>query len=528
MVFKKPYAFFIKYFRLIHLILTILLIYLSYSLNNLHGVLREIYLGTYTSYGVLKSTYINFKLGLTIFLILLLISSIISLFIRKKKPLRDYILCAFYIVVIIIYLFLVNNLFGDLLVTSIEQTTLNLYSDISLMIIIPALYFIFMFAFTTIGFNLKKFNFSKDIEELKQEESDNEEVEVIFNKNTYKYKRSIRKYIRELKYYYIENRGLINTVCLVLIGILIIFSVSKFTFSHNTYKLGKQFSAGGFTFKINDVYETEYDLNENIVKKDYKYIIANVDIKNNKTESQKFDFSKMRIVFGDNFSYANNYFNDKFMDMGIPYNKTLLNAGETYNYLFIFEVPKSYKKHSYKIKIYDQISYKDDEMEGVYKIVKFKSKKIDKKKLEVNNNMKEKVTFGENYGSSSITVNSYLISNSYTYTEKDCKDDNDCIERTRLITPNSANNVLLILDYNLSLDSQKNISKVYKNDIDFFKAFFKIEYELNGNIKTAKDITVLNKIDNKLFISIPYELKNSTKLNMELLFRDTEIKIKLK
>ena len=50
MVFKKPYAFFIKYFRFINLALVLLMIYLGYKMNLLHQAINDIYMGSLTNY----------------------------------------------------------------------------------------------------------------------------------------------------------------------------------------------------------------------------------------------------------------------------------------------------------------------------------------------------------------------------------------------------------------------------------------------------------------------------------------------
>ena len=82
MVFKKPYAFFIKYFRLINLILSLLLIFITYKLNLLRQVVNNIYLGKVVNYSTLKSDYIGFRMYLLLFIVIAILVSIILLFIK--------------------------------------------------------------------------------------------------------------------------------------------------------------------------------------------------------------------------------------------------------------------------------------------------------------------------------------------------------------------------------------------------------------------------------------------------------------
>ena len=265
MVFKKPYAFFIKYFRLINLILSLLLIFITYKLNLLRQVVNNIYLGKVVNYSTLKSDYIGFRMYLLLFIVIAILVSIILLFIKKKKPLYDYLYCVIYLVFVFIYLISVSNLFLTLDESIVEITTLKLYTDISFLIMIPIIYFLIKYIMIVIGFNLKKFNFSKDIIELKQDEKDNEEVEVIFDKNTYKYKRGIRRWFREFRYYYLENKFLINIILCVVVGVIFISVFSVNMFNSNRVSVGRSFNAGTFNYKVGNVYETEYDLNYNII-----------------------------------------------------------------------------------------------------------------------------------------------------------------------------------------------------------------------------------------------------------------------
>ena len=395
MVFKKPYAFLIKHFRLVNLLLSILLIYFGYRLNTLRIVINDIYLGKITNYTTLRSDYIGFKMYTILFLIVIIISIILALLHKKKKPIYDYLYNVIYLVFIYIYLLSISNLFLTLDEKIVEQTSLKLYTDISFLIIVPIIYFIIKYILITIGFNLKKFNFTKDIIELKQEEKDNEEVEVVFDKNTYKYKRGIRKWFRELKYYFLENKLLIYIItgAAIVITFTSIFSISMF--KSNKVKMGKTFTASNFNYKINKVYETKYDLNHKEIKDDSKFVIIDLNVNNINIESNSIDFKKIRLVYGKEYTYATNYFNKFFYDLGVPYNNDVIQNGKSYNYIFIFKVPKTYKSNKYTIKFYDRIVYENDESKGSYKEIKAKAKSLDKKRNTENVNFNENVILKE-------------------------------------------------------------------------------------------------------------------------------------
>ena len=89
MVLKKPYAFLIRHFKLIHLLICIPLVYLLIRTGAISNFLNA-YVGAnyYTSETNLAGTYINYFMYLAILLILLLVLTIFFLMKQKKKDTR--------------------------------------------------------------------------------------------------------------------------------------------------------------------------------------------------------------------------------------------------------------------------------------------------------------------------------------------------------------------------------------------------------------------------------------------------------
>ena len=100
--------------------------------------------------------------------------------------------------------------------------------------------------------------------------------------------------------------------------------------------------------------------------------------------------------------------------------------------------------------------------------------------------------------------------------------------KTNVIRSDKSNYILLILDYKLELDKNKNISKYFTNDKDFFNSFLKIEYKYNNKTKLINSLNIESVMNDKVFVSIPYELNNADSIYAVLSFRDTQVKIKLK
>ena len=101
MILKKPYAFLIKYFRIIHIILALPIIYLILRTGNIVHFFSD-YIDTnyYTNVSNIAGTYINYFMYLSVLLIL--ISGIAIYFLMRKKEKSTI----FYFLLILFYLIL--------------------------------------------------------------------------------------------------------------------------------------------------------------------------------------------------------------------------------------------------------------------------------------------------------------------------------------------------------------------------------------------------------------------------------------
>ena len=510
MIFKKPYAFLIKNFKIINISLSLLLIFLTYKLNKLSTIISKIYNGTITNNSNLNKEYIGFKMFLLLFFTIILLSLIILLLKKKKKPLYDYIYCVIYLVIIILYLMSISNVFYRINDSIIEQSKLKLYVDVSFLVIIPIYIFIINYFLIGIGFNIKKFNFIEDISEFKKETKDNEEVELILNKNTYKYKRGFRKTIRETKYYYLENKNIINTFFTILLISLLTFTFSFSIFKTNKARVNREFLISNIFLKINKITETKYDLNNKLIEKNYKFVIVNLTVRGNGNNVSNLDLNRFRLFYKKEYVYANNYYNNFFYDLGTPYDKEEITE-KSRNYIIIFKVPVKYKSNRYTLKIYENNIVEANEIKGSYKTINFKSKKIDELVSLEKVNLSENIVLNkESYGNTNLTISDYNISNNYLY-------DKDNI--IKIIKSKDINKTLLILDYTLDLDKQNSISNYFKDDMTFFDKFVSITYNYNNEDINYKSSCIGN-INNKVMLSVPYEVSNADKIKLYINLRN--------
>ena len=206
MILKRPYAFLIKHFRLIHLIICLLLLFL---INNTNGVLdffKGYISGDITDFVV--TDYINIWMYLAIIVIILLVLSMILLMRKKDKPLLIYILTIVEYSAVFVCFAYASSIIQVLQRNILDQKTIRLARDVVSFALIGQWLFLIPYAIRAMGFDIKKFDFKRDLKELNLTDADNEEFELELGIDKEKINIKLRRKLRELKYYYKENKNM--------------------------------------------------------------------------------------------------------------------------------------------------------------------------------------------------------------------------------------------------------------------------------------------------------------------------------
>ena len=129
MILRKPYAFLIKNFKLIHFILLFLMAYLIIKTISIQRYIKT-FINSVTAERVLTSEYITWWLFLAIILIIL-ISGVVYLLMRyKKKPKTIYFInISVYIIILVAFIYVYNTL-SSLEIKTLDQRTLILTKDV--------------------------------------------------------------------------------------------------------------------------------------------------------------------------------------------------------------------------------------------------------------------------------------------------------------------------------------------------------------------------------------------------------------
>ncbi len=525
MIIKKPYAFLIKHFRLIHLILSSLLIFLAYKTHSVYKFFNDyVKNGYYTYSSEISGTYINFYMFLAIVGILVVAAFIYLLMKWKKKSRLYYILVSIFYMILFIGLLVYFNTFLNLLNEPLGVQAVRAYRDIIFMLYVPQYLFIIFGLIRGIGFDIKKFDFKKDLADLDIKEEDQEEIEVTFGQNSYKYKRKARRAYREIKYYAIENKFFFGVICgtLALVLILVVYvNLNVFT---KKYKENDFFTVDGVVFQVLDSYETDMDLKGNKINSLYKYIVIKVSMKNTNEYRTNLETRNLRLMLDDKIYYPTLSKFDYFRDLGRGYTKENLYSGETYEYLFVYEIPKDTKYNKATFRMIDSINIVNGEISSKHKDVRLNTIKYMELEPEEQVYMKSAISLEKStLLKSEIVVNSYEIGDRFIENYNYCV-ASGCYDGTRIIAASVLGNQersVLKLNLDVMLDENLYINRFITNNTKFYEAFGDIMYLSNGELVKAPVVVKTMDLETKnVYLEVPSNIKNSPLIRFVISIRN--------
>ena len=532
MIIKKPYAFMIKHFRLIHLIFSVLLAFLVFKTSSMFKFFNDYAKNGYYAYSNnLVSSYINLFMFLTIILIILIAGFVYLLMRWKKKARTFYIVTICYYLVLFFGLFFYFNIFNTILNTTLDIKVVRAYRDIIALLYFPQYIFLIFSIIRAIGFDIKKFDFKKDLVDLDISEEDAEEIEITFGQNSYKYKRKLRKMFRELKYYALENKFFFGLICgtLTLILILAIFIGLNKT---KNYRETQLFNVNGVVFKVKESYITNLDYSGKVIDEEKKYFILNVSMENTNIGKVNLDTKNLQLVINDKHYYPTYSKNDYFVDLGEGYNRNTLYSGDIKEYLLVYELPNDIKIKNPLFRLVNSVSVVKGELQANTMNVKLKP-------IEYFNISENEVfNIGDVIGldestllESEFVIKSYQIGDSFTENYNYCI--NECYDGKKIIQANTlgkGKRTILKLETNQTIAEELYINRYLTNNSNFINLFGTLNYKINNQDKSVSLLVKdLGKIKtNNVYIEIPDEIKNATDIYLTISIRTKKYVINLK
>lgn len=535
MIIKKPYAFLIKHFRVIHLTLSIFILFLITKTHGIFNFFNDyVKNGYYTYSSNLQSSYINLYVFLAIIFVICLAAFVYLLMKWKKKSRVLYIsICVFYFA-LFIGLIVYFNLFSTILNTTLDTRTVRAYRDISIILYFPQYIFFIFSVIRAIGFNIKKFDFQKDLEELDIAEEDQEEIEVTFGQNNYKYKRKARRLFREIKYYALENKFFFAAICGVVILVVVFLIYTNLSVANKKYKESEFFTIDGVVFKVEDSYVSSVDYKGETILDNKKYVVIKVNMDNTGTNQVVLSTDSLRLVLDDEQYLPTFSKNEYFQDLGEGYIKnTTLYPGQQYEYLMIFEVPKDKEFKKAYFRMIDSVSLIRGEISSNHRDVSLELKSYIERYSINEYNLQEAISLETTtLKQSELIVNSYEINDLFTEIYRYCI-NSKCYDGKKIIKAETlGRDVRTILKLNLDLDLDQSlyINRFITTNDNFVSMFGTVVYMINGIEKTYTPIVKnIENIDTKnVYMEVPEEIKNASSVKFKITIRDQEYIINLK
>ena len=534
MILHKPYAFLIKNFKLINIILTILASYLAYRTYHIVSFFNSYITSNYTGnfYPGFSDNYISFLIYFLIILIIVGLLSIILLFVYKKKPIKAYVSAVVYYIALIIFFVVIKNLMITLEEGTITAQVARLYRDFSLISIFPQVFFIISFLIRGLGFNIKKFNFNEDLKELELTQEDSEEVEINIKQDNFKLQRNLRRFIREFRYYIKENKFIFIVICLVL-GIAIFFII-KSTLPEivdRNYNQGQLFTSLNINYRVEDSIITNLDYQGNVINKDKYYVVIKLYAENNLDQDYKVDFYNFRLEVDNHYVYPIKDKGSYFIDYAKRSDNNNLLSKTSYVYSLVYEIEGTEVKKNYRLKINNGVTRVDNEEVGKYNYVTITPIVINNVTLENQYNSNDVINLnGSNLGNTTFMAGNFIIDDKYIYDYEKCI-NRKCNTYKGQVNINylKNNKTLLIFDYEFKLDESVPYYSYSSSINKFVENFVKVRYLVKDEYLygTVKNVTP-SDLTNKLVLEVPKELKDSSSIYLVMIIRNKEYRIKVK
>lgn len=526
MIIRKPYAFLIKNFRIIHGFLLLLIIFLASKTLNVYS-----FFSAYVSNRGMGNTegmksYITFTMyAIAVFIIAIcaLIYFILSL---KNKDRKIYLYTILYYIIMIVWFTIVHSAFKSLAQEAMDVESVRVFRDFCLMIFIPQIVLIIIIFSRALGFNLKQFEFKKDLEEMNIEVTDSEEVELSMGNESYKIARFFRKVLRLTKYFVIENKEFVITLGSIIALIATFYAFKTFDVKVARINEAEQIYANSLYMTADESFMTERDMNNNLIDQDRKYILVKVTLDNKSWNDISLDRSSFRLIVGENMLFPEMSVNDKFNDFGKIFNGSTIVSGDTQTYIVIFYIEEKEIRDNYIFRVKDPTI-------NDYKDILIKPKDLDNVHDNGRYILPANVKFENSLlKNSSIIVSGYEMSDRF-YEKYNYVVDGSNREGTYTIIPSikgRGSNTIIKLKTELKMDQETTMAKRITKASDLIGYYGFIKYKVDGQDITSKmyPVSVEYAVDKFAYAEVPMAAKDSDSLELILLIRGEKYTIILK
>lgn len=521
MILKKPYAFFIKMFKPIHIILAVFIAYLIHLDNKILSFLTNYIYSSYDLGGEnITSELVSNFLYIIPFIIIVASLLLLGIMYKKKKPTTFYVVSVFAFIIVIVINSYASNFLGMLEESVVSIKSVKLIHDLVLINIgVESVIFI-PFVVRGMGINFKKFNFDSEISKFNISESDKEEFELSIKIDLNQSKTKRRRFFRNIKYFYFENKFIISLVSILLLLITSIGTYFIIESRENKNVEGVVYSMGTFDLSVDSTIILNTDYRENKITDDY-LIVIDSKMKSNYSSNSLYlnDFS---LKIGETIFKPTTKYSDLFVDLGTVYNEEIL-LNEYNNYLFIFEIPEKY--------ITSEMMFRYNNLGNIVGI-NLNPKTIVSSNININKKIGEEISFEESLGDIKFKINEYDIKDKYLTEYDYCVQENECYKSKEYLKASIDENFdKYILKVNVMYEDNSDLD--IKSFYQFLSKFGSIHYNIDGiwysqvsGFEEIKSTRISQK--NISYIGINSHIINASSIKLVFNVRDSKYEYTIK
>ena len=514
MIIRKPYAFLIKNFKKIHIALLLLSLYVVYKVFDVASFISDfMQFGAYDFFNDPVTKHVSTSMLLSIGLIIIGSIAILILLRYKKKPWKIYLIP---IIEYIAMLFVLNMLKGifNMYSTVIKTTDVRLVRDLLLIVGIAQVPAMIVFFIRIFGLDKKRFNFKQDEEFLELSEEDREEIEVSLDIDKDSFKRTIKRLKRNMSYFYTEHK----VICILIAAVIIVGGIYNtyhhFFVTNKSYEEGEVYSANGYTMKINKAYYTNKDYAGNVISKKSDFVVVDVIVQNN-SEPRTIEMENFHIKNGTkDYVSTRKTYEKEFADLGTTYNIVKeLKRNEQTSFIIVYKVDKDLDKD--KFVMYYQ------EKSGYLRKIKIKINDISKIEKQKTLKLGDTVPIDIVKNPDEISFDEIEITKTSSYKVRRCNSGRCDFESATITAPDGFK--VLKIDFGSEVYGPTKI-------LEFIEKYGKITYEDSDKsvkVLEAQRLTTQKYYGKTLYLQVPDELDENSKITINLIIRNKEYDYKL-
>ena len=526
MILKKPYAFLIKFFRVIHFLLLSFLVWFAYKSRSILQFFNSYVRNNYQTSVVtgLPKLYAPVSLIFIVLLIVVTSSLFLILMIHKKKPYKLYLFTTLYYLLVFLSLFYIRSVLASFEETLLAATTARSLRDILIIASLPQYGFIFSVFLRAIGFDLKKFNFASDLRQMNYSSKDAEEFELNINLDVYKARRKLRRLLRELIYYIKENRFVIIIVC--IIALIAFFNFVRNNVHGNydqSYHMNKTFKYEKTDITFLDSIITNLDFNGRKIDDSKYYLALKINISNESGSSVRIDYNNFKLSIGDRLINPTITDSKYFIDLASSVVPTVINHRTNHTFVLVYELNSNEINRVDQIEIHNGVVYTKGKYIDKHIYVKIKNKKVKFVEKAGDYSIEQNISFEKSMlKNTSLRIDSHSIYKRYIYKYQDCitKDNCGIFDDMLTLKSNITNKVILVFEGEYNQDMNTGYSLNYTSLSAFASNYCSVQYRISGELfNDAVNITPINASDFIAF-EVPQNIEYADLIQLIITIRD--------